>query len=265
MRDLPLELIAQNVLLQRKPRTAIKIYNDQGDFWFTTHDDIVPGDGLDVIKNVITTRIASQNVKPEKGYSTIGGMNLKLQDKDRILTDKLRSITLANDTLNNNNAEVYFGFAGMDFTNYGKLFTFRIDNVGNTQIEYNIKLSDIQREERVKIFTVKETKLLGVIEDDIPVDLTVSTILNGSGIVEFLNASEFIMVEHDSDWDIDPSVTIGYFEIKGVDAFGNNTFETFSYTGFDGGNSNRLTGVTRSRFGTSPIDVKGTISGGSSH
>ncbi len=83
-------LLTANALMQRKPRIAIKIYNEIEPFWLLSHSDIVPGDGFPVIIDIVATRIASQTVTPEKGFSTIGGMTITLQDNDRSFTDKLR-------------------------------------------------------------------------------------------------------------------------------------------------------------------------------
>lgn len=257
-------LLAQNILLQRKPRVAIKILNDTQEFWLTTHSDVDPDDGLPIFTNIKTTKISSQKVTPEKGFSTIGGSTITVQDTDREFTDLLRSIKQAPipDSIYNNKAEIWIGFEGMDFADYGILFTFIVGQVNNDWTSYTIPLTDIQRIQRVTMFTPKETKLLGVIEDDIPVDLTTATVLNGSGIMELLDSSIYSLVEHGPDWDIDPNQTIGYFQLAGVDTSGADTVETFSFTGFDGGNPNRVTGVTRSRFSTSAIAAKGTISGG---
>lgn len=260
MRSLPINLVTRNIELNREPRVAIKILNDQGAFWLTTHDDVNPGDGLDVYPTLIAASASSQSITPEKGFSTIGGMTVELQDQ--AFTDRLRTIKAANDTINNNPAQVFMGFAGLDFADYGKLFTFIVDGVESDQLNYTVRLSDRQRLQKRGIFTAQKTRLLAVVEGSELKDLSVDTVLDGSGVVEVLSSAALPLVDHDDDWDTDPSMTVGYFQIKGVDAAGNDSLETFSFTGYDGSNPNRLTGVTRSRFGTTAIEARGSVNDG---
>lgn len=263
MRQLPTALITQNIELQREPRIAIKIFNDQGAFWFLSHDDITPGDALSTFGGLVATSASSQKIDPEKGWSTIGGMSIRMQDRGGLLTDRLRAIDVAGDSLNQNKAEVWFGFRDLAFSDYGKLYTFIVDGIESDEIEYSFKLSDRQRLEKRQIFTPRKTKLASIVINGQDEKLEVDTVLDGAGKVRVLDSSVFSLVEHDDGWDKDPSETIGYFAIKGIDEAGNDIQEIFSFTGFDGSDPTILTGVSRSQFGTGAIEAIGTRQDGS--
>lgn len=249
----------------REPRYVVRIRNDHGHLWLTSHSDVTPNAAVNdqvFAGSIVSAGGPSQSIEPEKGFSTIGSLNVKIADL--AFSEALQSLkTVHDDTINNNPVDILWGYEGLDVDDYALVFRYFITGHSNDAVSYTIKLSDTQRLQKRKVFTAKTTQLVGIVEGNSLVDLTTATQLNGSGVMELLDAADFQPVEHDAAWESDPNKTVGYFSIKGVDAAGNNISEVFSYTGIDGNNPNRVTGVTRSRFGTGAIEAKGTISDGS--
>lgn len=265
MRTFPDNFVIENSSLQRKPRIAIKFLDSEGQgiFWAVSHPDIDPDDGLEIFSALVNTTARTQSITPEKGFSTIGKMVIRVQDQGKAFTDKLRELDQEDKALDNRNVEIWFGHEALDFADYGKLFTFIVDKVSNGPLEYEIVLSDKQRFQKKGIFSPKITQFSGVVKNagsgnEEIVKLTTDMVINGDGVFQFADATNFIRVEHDSGWELNPNETVGYFSIKGVDDRGNNTEEIFSFTGYHASNtSTRVSGVTREVFNTSAIAVNG--------
>jgi hypothetical protein len=235
-----------NLSRSREPRFAVKIYNDSGEFYFTSHDDItIAGDvTAGVLKNA---GASSQKVTPEKGISTIGGMSFSVADNG--VTDRLRTILAGNDTLINNKAELYVGYNELDFADYELLQTFWIESINSNEIDYSFVLKDTQRFMKRSAFNPVKTKLVQSFTSD--EELTQ---------LEVVDASNLERVEHDAGWTDAPSQTVGYIKVKGSRPDGLDTFEIMRYTGKSG---NILTGITRAVLGSDRIEATGTIDGGS--
>lgn len=158
----------------QRPNFIIKIYMglDKTDpVYFTSHRGTPVPDGVTVFRDVLRgVSGKSQKLNVLKANSEIGTLKFELIDKKGEITDFLNSkffdVTLEK-ALRHRETELYVGY-GFNNADYELLFTQNIGgNLGYDGGKYSINCFDIQREQRKKLFLMKETRLSSSIRADV--------------------------------------------------------------------------------------------------
>ena len=239
-----------NIRPYREPRFYAKIVNSNFNIYLTSNNDIKITDGgaqfFDgSLTNIVTS---SQEISPEKGFSTIGRSVLTFTDVG--FTDLLRTIRdTYNDTLINNKVEMYFGYKGLAVSDYIPLPPMLVSQIDNSDLQYVLTVDDAQRFQRVKIF------------DNLPKQKVQNTLNFDTGLLEVVSTAAFQAVKHNPTWtDGSSNDKFGYLKVSGTDAFGESVTEIMRWT---------ETGTTATHFnidkrgchGTRAVDIVG-LSGG---
>lgn len=247
MRQLTDNFIEANAALAREPRFVAKILNDYQTLYITSSPDVSITDPGSAIFSGAMTDLSgsSQNIEPERGFSTIGSMTIQVDDIG--FTTKLREIADNGDTIYNNQVILYAGFKDLAFADYVKIMPLYVAGNDNNELTYTITLKDTQRFSDQAIFTDK------------PKAICVGSLGYSTGSLEVSSTTGFSMVEHDADWTDSPSATVGYLKVRGVNRRGQDVTEYMRYTATT---STTFTISERGLFGTEIIDLKGTNDSG---
>lgn len=244
MRDISLAYAEANESLSREPRFLLKIENDNGALWFSSHDDVTPTLGVNdqyFPGVIVSSGGATQRIQPEKGFSTIGSVNVEMLDEG--ITDALRALLNDNnDTIVNNKAIMYTGFDNLAVADYLQIFPYYVEKVNNDDLTFKLKLSDAQRFTKKSLFRNRPTTELAA---------SIGLSLVNEIVVQSL--TDFELVEHGPSWTNAPNTTVGYLKLTGSSANGQPVTEYASYTG-TATSPNRFTGVIRGLFGTDLVD-----------
>lgn len=209
--------VAINSPVQR-PQFIIKIYMglDQTDpIYFTSHANTPVPSGVTVYRNVLKgVSGKSQKLNVLKANAEIGTLKFDIIDKQGTITDLFNAKffdAVLEKALRHREVELYVGY-GFDNANYELLFTQRIGgNLGYDGGKYSVTCFDIQREQRKKLFQMKDTRLTSSVRADVTgVDISFnvtgnqinSATTNLSGYV----VGEFIRITVSTSND-------GYFEV----------------------------------------------------
>lgn len=247
MRQLTQAYIEANADHARSPRFALKIINDHGILWLTSHDDVSPTLGVDdqLFAGVIEQAGGlAQKIEPEKGFSTIGDITIKAADIG--ITEALRALRVNhNDTIYNNRAELLSGFEGLPVADYTLVFPYYVHQVSNSDVAYTIKLTDTQRLTKNSLF-----------QNMAKTELTETVGLSYVSTLKIRSIDRFQRVAHGPTWTDAPNQTVGYAKLKGNNANGQPVSEYIRYTGIQT-SPPALTGVTRGLFGSDLVDAIG--------
>jgi hypothetical protein len=231
MRSDPIQFAVANTMANRKPRFVIKIEYDVGSIYLTSHNDItsVPGD---VIEAVVERPSAfSQRIYPDEGRSDIGAFTFTIVDKDKQLTESLRSqLQDENAGIRGKKVEFWLGYKGFDFSAFVLFTTQIVTGISYRAGLYTVKCADITREQRQQIFEPVSTTLLATISAS---DTTI--LVN--------DTSKFVRVAHGPSFSDAPSATVGYIRIED---------EIIRYA--DEPSPGSFTGCTRGVFNTRAIE-----------
>ena len=99
--------------------------------------------------------------------------------------------------------KIYVGYKGLTFDQYDLRLTYVVDSMTFKDGVYTVKLSDIQRQQRKRVFVPDETTLLSTLMVD-DVLIPVST----------LTATKFQAVSHGGEWSSWPNDSVGYVKIE---------------------------------------------------
>jgi len=152
--------------LDNEPITVIEIsMNDAGSekFYLTSRADAVtiPG-GFTVFDGWLSDQNGtSLEIQPERNSSTIGDYAFRVIDFDGSLTTLINDYDVMGMGLRHRVVRAYFGYVGMSWADIetNNVQTQIIDDLFIDGNEYDFKCSDIQRFERVDIFTPDVTTL----------------------------------------------------------------------------------------------------------
>ena len=164
---------AINAKVQR-PQFIVKIYMglDKTDpIYFTSHGNTPVPSGVTVYRNVLRAVSGkSQKLNVLKANAEIGTLKFEIVDKKGTITDLFNSKffdAVLEKALRHREVELYVGY-GFDNADYELLFTQRIGgNLGYDAGKYSIGCFDIQREQRKKLFALKETRLTSSVRADV--------------------------------------------------------------------------------------------------
>lgn len=98
---------------------------------------------------------------------------------------------------------VYVGYRGLTFDQYDLRLTYVIDSLSFKDGVYTVRLSDLQRQQRKRIFSPDETTLISTITIDDTI-IPVSTAI----------ATEFQAVAHGGEWTSWPNKSVAYVKIE---------------------------------------------------
>jgi hypothetical protein len=165
--------VAINAPVQR-PQFVVKIYmglDNTDPIYFTSHKNTPVPSGVTVYRNVLRAVSGkSQKLNVLKANAEIGSLKFEILDKNNTITDLFNSKffdAVLEKAMRHREVELYVGY-GYDNADYELLFTQRIDgNLGYDGGKYSITCYDIQREQRKKLFQMKETRLTSTIKSDV--------------------------------------------------------------------------------------------------
>ena len=160
---------------------------------------VAPDVLLDGVISGLTT--ASESVTPEKGISVTGRGSVSLNEAE--LTDELRTLIGVDKTVFNNKVEIYSGDASLDIADFEKVNTLYLEDIGSTDVKYDLSLITPQVFTDKRIFEKKTTELFkGFNSNDTLTE------------IEVLSTDDFETVEHDSEWENSPDEEVGYLTNK---------------------------------------------------
>jgi len=221
MRDTPTGLAGLNNLTALEPRNVVQLSwdNDDTDHTYLTSSSAAAlpavSPAVDSIQNVVLDISGqTQKINPDIAASTIGTVTIKLLDRTdvstspptQLITDKISTKLAAGDGLRRKICRIYVGYENQTFENYDQRLTYVVDNIAYLDGVYTLTLSDIQRQQRHKIFTPDETTLasgISATELIIPVATSVTTrfplVIRGSETFNFPGqAITFIKIEDEA-------------------------------------------------------------------
>lgn len=175
-------------------------------YFTSSADALVPvaSPAVDEIVGVIQSVSGqTQKINPDIATSTIGSVTLSLVDVGEAITDKIQAKDAGGDGLRGKVGRLYIGYNDMAFSDYDLRLTYIVDSVSYQNGVYTFTLSDIQREERKKIFDPDESTL------DSSITAT-DTIIPITGT----DATLFTTVTHGSEWTTRPGESVGYIKIN---------------------------------------------------
>ena len=246
MRNASSNFISANQSESREPRTVVKILNDHYTIYLTSNDDIdVDDPTAEIFDGVVSETFgASQRVQPERGWSSIGGGKIAFLDVG--FTWLLKTLKDDhNDSLINNDVELYSGYKGMDFSDYLLYATLNVTQVDNNENSFMLGVQDFQR-------IIKRT-----IMRDLATTQCVSSLGTGTGLLELVDASGLTSVQHDENWyNGNDNGIYGYFKVDGV-VNNINTTEIARWSA-SGSSGDEINVVERGCFGTPIVEIVGT-------
>jgi len=233
---------AQALFEERNPVVVARIETSTRDIWLTSHQVTVPSAVVDIVIQscIVSATGASQDITPERGFSTIGSQSIVFSDVG--FTDALRDLLLNNNrTIYNAKTTTYWGLEGLDFTYFAYAPPMYVMNVENDELSYTLTLNDAQR------FTKKSAF------GDRPTAVVLSGIGTGNGTLGVNSTAGFDLVQHGDDWFGNaPNSMAGYLKVKG-------TFEgedVVEYLRYNSKTATTFNIVERGVFGTRTIDLK---------
>jgi len=229
-------------------RIVLKIDNDTQVIYIKSHDDIVITDpGSAQFGGMTSASGESQELSPERGISTIGQMSVGVSDPG--FESLLESIDAAGDSIYNNKAQIFYGYADIDFDDYAYAPPMYVSEITNTDLEYTIGMSDPQRFLRREIFNAQlRTRCVG-------------SLGTTTGTLTVEDTTGFELTAHDAGWSNAPSDSAGYLQISGTDDNGKDIIEWMRY---DSKTSSTFNIVERGVFGTAIVDILGSDDDGNS-
>ena len=143
----------------------------------------------------------SHKVDPISGVSTIGGLTVKIQDYQNVVSDIIQAADTAGHGLRRQRVEVYMLFKGMDWADKIKIRTMQIQDLRLSKHgEYTLTCSDIQRNLQKTIFNPFKAIIsaniaaAGAIAVVVPDNSVFSTVVNQShGTAGFVKVNDEIM------------------------------------------------------------------------
>ena len=232
-----------------EPVFVAKLINANVTVYLTTDTVTIIDVGSEQLQGVIkSSTFSSQSIKPEAGISSIGSMNISFDDSDRAFNDILTTIENADGSIYNDKVELYVGFKDIDFADYVLVTPLYVRTFTPDEINYTLKLTDIQRITEKSLFA-----------DPIKTELVGTYGYNDTSTIGAISTANYPLVEHNSAWAVDPGQTIGYLKAFGISKDGREVKEIISYTG---STPTEFTGVQRSRMGSERIDLASTDSSG---
>jgi hypothetical protein len=254
VRSDPLVFSAENESQTKRPLFVISIEYDVESIYLTSHAGIsgIPGIHLE---NVLRRPTAiSQRIVPDEGRSEIGSFSFSLVDLNRVFTEEIREKLGDGKGLRGKKVRFYVGYEhqfrtdGGGFGTWGETFgygsgtpyssRFSEFQLFQTQIVvdasyddgiYDIRCSDITREQRQDIFEPKQTTLR-------------DTITSAATTVPVYSTVGFQPVYHGASYSDGPSAKVGYIKIDK---------EWIRYTGTT---SDSFTGCTRGVLNTKAVE-----------
>lgn len=246
----------QNAASTKEPRFVIKIEFETDSVYMTSHDDIqgVPGT---VLYGVLKAPSAlSQKIVPDEGRSEIGAMSFSLIDYNSEFTTEIaqrlqdghgmrgRKVKLWIGYRQTTNATGYgaggygegeYGIGGTTagdpiFSDFQLFQTQIVKNCGFDKGIYNVRCSDITREQRATIFDPKITTLRDSITD-------------ASTTIPVYSTLGFHPISHGTAYSDAPSTVVGYFKLGD---------EIIRYTGLT---DDSFTGCTRGVLNSKAVAV----------
>lgn len=246
----------QNAASTKEPRFVIKIEFETDSVYMTSHDDIqgVPGT---VLYGVLKAPSAlSQKIVPDEGRSEIGAMSFSLIDYNSEFTTEIaqrlqdghgmrgRKVKLWIGYRQTTNATGYgaggygegeYGIGGTTagdpiFSDFQLFQTQIVKNCGFDKGVYNVRCSDITREQRATIFDPKITTLRDSITD-------------ASTTIPVYSTLGFHPISHGTAYSDAPSTVVGYFKLGD---------EIIRYTGLT---DDSFTGCTRGVLNSKAVAV----------
>ncbi|MBL0233247.1 MAG: hypothetical protein IPQ08_06240 [Chitinophagaceae bacterium] len=179
-------------------------YDDPGVIYDGTYvyDGLRPLDS-DKQKNYIDRKgskaTISQKLEQWDGKASIETMNIKLIDKNGLITQLITPGIIVDEILNKK-VKVYWGYKNLSYPDdYLKIFTGYINQIDSTPGAYNFSFTDPSSKRKSTIFNAATTKLSGSISN---VDTTINmdsntqlyrTILNGLGLNDMSVSIGFIV------------------------------------------------------------------------
>lgn len=226
--------IRKNKSLAKEARYVVQLAFDTAAtdlVYFRSHDDgALPSGATYSDARCFEIPAKSQTINPIKATSTIGNMQIRIQDTNNALTDLIYSKLAGGDGLRHKRVRVYLGYRGLDWADYTLFHTQRVDKWSYKDGVYTIDCKDIQRSARKEIFIAKRTVL------DAELDTTAAAFDSGTGTgtITVKSTTDFSTVYHGAGWDDAPSSTVGYIKIDDeVIRYTGKTATTF--TGCTGG------------------------------
>lgn len=246
----------QNAASTKEPRFVIKIEFETDSVYLTSHDDIqgVPGT---VLYGVLKAPSAiSQKIVPDEGRSEIGAMTFSLIDYQSQFTTEMAERLQNQQGMRGRKVKLWIGYkqttstsgygtggygegeygvGGISagdpvFSNFQLFQTQIVKNCGFDKGVYNVRCSDITREQRANIFDPKLTTL----RDSITVSDTTIPVYSTQG---------FQPVWHGTAHSDAPSAAVGYIKIGD---------EIIRYTGLT---DDSFTGCTRGVLNSKAVAV----------
>jgi len=230
MRQDPQPFSSSNTARVKEPRYVVQLLFDVSSPSFTSHAGIT-GIAGDVIEStLVKISGVSQQIRPDEGRSTIGGLSVEVTD----LTDVISATDELKDQLRTNGqgirgaeVRVFVGYSD-DFGEFVRVATQVVRDVSlSPNGTYTIQTADISRDVRVSVFEPKQTVITAAIQ-------AADTTINVD------DASEFETVWHPSSFTDAPNQSVGYIKVEA-------TGEIIRYTGKT---ATSFTGCTRGVLGT---------------
>jgi hypothetical protein len=167
----------------------------------------------------------SHKVDPISGVSTIGGLTVKIQDYQNVVSDIIKAADNAGHGLRRQRVEIYMLFKGMDWADKIKIRTMQIQDLRlSKKGEYTLTCSDIQRNLQKTVFN--------------PVKSTISANIAGAGGIA-------VVVPDNSIWYMVTNVS------HGTAGFVKVNDEIMKWTSYTGTTDLNVPAAGRGMFGTS--------------
>lgn len=235
------ELPDMGITRRREPRVVVALMFDIESIYLTSRTGISNVPGNVIYGCIEDLSSSSQQLFPDEGRVTIGGMTLVATDLSGAITTALR------DQYQNNLAAVrgrevrVFEAESDDFRNLARQETYVIESVEYDAGAYRFTCADRSREMRLQVFDQASTRLKA--------SLAAGTQGDGS-VMEVLDAEGFETMTH----------TVAFTEASGAAAIGyvlvKKTKEIIGYTAKDTTTRpQQLKNLLRGRFGTLPQDI----------
>jgi hypothetical protein len=223
----------------RQPRLVVGVIYPTGSMYLTSHEGIAGVPGQVVYGCLEDVSSSSQQIFPDEGRSTIGGLTFTAVDLSQDISSVIRDQLLTYEYgIRNREVRVWTGDDD-NFNRYTRVDTFVIDSVVELDgRSYRFTCSDRTRELRTEVFVQVGTKLtttLGLDDTEVFVE----------------NTAGFESVQHTASFSDAPNERVGYFRVR-------KTGEVIRYTSKT---DTSFTGCVRERFSTiaQEVEVAGDV------
>lgn len=220
----------------QSPQFVVTVDFGDDDLFYLTSHAITGLSGVNVIEGVLVSISGtSQKLNPDKANSEIGSINFEVLDDGltALQADRLNQ----GKGLRGKTVKFYVGDGDLEWSDFILATTQIVDEASYKDMAYSFKCADVQRLLREDIFKPKETRLNRTLEA-------------GATEIQVLTTNGFQAWQHpDIEGAAVPGQKVGLLRLEGDD----DDFEIVSYTGKE---ANKFTGVTRGRFGTTPLRIE---------